>query len=796
MIAWWRRAKVAAALLIAVASNTNAASATRPLLDQHQWDAYFALFARDVNVPWKPTSVRLDTYSGAPVEFAAYNVDPAEVIIAGQNRTPRALDTRNRKPLIHWRFSPPAGYRFESNDVPVPLGSQEGFYVIEARRGDAVQQVWLNRTHVGLLTKESPDGLLLWGVDLRSGRAIPHMNVQFLVGLSLVTQKTDKDGVIVWRESRRPTFALASDGAGRAFVSIFPQAPPPQSVVALRLDSAVVRAGTKVRFIGFARKSQGGIFRKSTGDAKVTIAGHGTTLSSTTVRLDAAGAFSGEIGVPASVDAGDYAILASTGGAVGGTTVHVDAASDLALSVRSSCPCDPDRDVPFGIVARKGALPDAGTTVRVQIVRTPHLVAPGAPDDAARWGTTEVYDKMLRTDADGRASGVIPSASDGLDSTYGIKVTGRGASATARIVVPNAKVALALEADSLTADVGQPIAFEVRGFDSSDGSAQPNIPVKIKLSHGAASQEQNVTLDARGAAHVVFKQTYLGANLAIAQAGFDGRTALDAAEVIVEPSALSGRTLSSAGAVTVALDKTRYKSGDAVNARTQAPGAAGDALFTLEGAKTYVVHRTGVSDANAGSSLTLRDPQGALRVGTAVVRDGAIAMGFAPVNVDAPGHPRVTDILLDKGTYAPGETAHATVRDGDTHGQTATVAYRIADGRESGPALFEDAPDVLASAATSSQAPASDDPEWHEYVAPAHSKASDIFAAERPRKTSDSVPAIGAAAPRTLLWRVARSDGSALDVPVPAERGHYVLSILKIADDGDVGAASVSFNVQ
>jgi hypothetical protein len=31
---------------------------------------------------------------------------------------------------------------------------------------------------------------------------------------------------------------------------------------------------------------------------------------------------------------------------------------------------------------------------------------------------------------------------------------------------------------------------------------------------------------------------------------------------------------------------------------------------------------------------------------------------------------------------------------------------------------------------------------------------------------------------------------------VPTERGHYVVSILKIADDGDVGAASVSFNVQ
>ncbi len=757
------------------------------------------MYARDVNVPWKPTSVRLATYSGAPVEFAAYNVDPAEVIIAGQNRTPRALDTTHRKPLIHWRFSPSAGYRFESNDVPVPLGSQEGFYVIEARRGDAVQQVWLNRTHVGLVTKESPEGLVLWGVDLRSGRAIAHMNVQFLVGLNLVNKQTDRDGLIVWREKTRPSFALAEDGAGRAFVSIFPQAPTPKAVVALRLDSAVVRAGQRVKFVGFARRDQRGVFRAATGDAKITIAGRGTTLASTTVRLDAAGAFSGEIGIPAAIDAGDYSVLAAVGGAlggaVGGTNVHVDAASDLTLAVRSNCPCDPDRDVPFSVIARRGSAPAGGVSVRIEIVRTPHLVAPGAPDDAPRWGTTVVYDRTLATNAEGRLNATIPSASDGLDSTYGIRVTAHGASATSRIVIPFAKVALAIEPDALNADVGEPIAFEVRGFDAADGSPAPGVAVKVKLTHGAAAQEQSATLDARGSAHVVFKQTYLGANLALAQATVDGRLAQDVAQVEVEPSALSGRTISGAGAVTVALDRTRYHPGDTITARAQAPGASGDALFTLEGARTYVVRRTGVDNGGASTALGLPESQGALHVGAAIVRDGAIAMGFAPLNVDAPGHPRVTELALDKASYTVGETGRATIRDGDMRG-SATIAYRIADGRESGPALFEDAPGVLATAATSSQAPASDDPEWHAYVAPARSKASDIFAADRPRKIADEAPTIAAAAPRTFLWRVVRSDGAGLEIPMPAERGHYVLSVMKIADDGDVGAASISFNVQ
>ncbi len=789
------RCATLAALACLFSLTISGAFAARPLLDQHQWDAYFAIFARDVNVPWKPATIRLDTYSGAPVDFAAYNVDPAEVIIAGQNRLPRPLDTKNRKPLIRWRFSPPAGYRFESSDVPVPLGSQEGFYVIEARRGDAVQQVWLNRTHIGLLAKESPDGLILWGVDLRSGRAIPRMDVSFLVGLRLVDERSDNDGVIVWRDRSRPSFALASAGAGRAFVSIYPQAPTPQSVVGIRLESAVVRAGERVRFVGFARREQGGTYRRETGDARITIAGRGTTLASTLVHLDAAGAFWGEIGIPAAVDAGDYAVLASAGPGVGGTSVHVDAAGDVALSVRSTCPCDPGRDVPFGIVARRGNLPAPGVAVRVQIVRTPHLVPPGAADDAARWGTTVVYDRTLHTDADGRAPGTIPSASDGLDSTYGLRVTTHGATATARIVVPAAKIALALEPDALTADVGEPIAFDVRGFDATDGTPAANLSVKVKLTHGAASQEQSVVLDSRGFAHVIFHQTSLGANLAIAQASVDGRTALDAAQVTVEPSALSGRTQSGAGDVSVTLDRTRYVPGDSIDARASTPGASGDALFTLEGAKTYVVHRTNVSGNAASASLSLRDVRGTLAVGTAVVRDGAISMGFARVNLDAPGHPRVTDVSLDKPSYAPGETAHAAIHDNDTR-DAGTIALRIADGRESGSALFEDAPDVLAAGGTTSQTPASDDPEWHAYVEPAHSKASDIFAAERPRRANTEPPAIAAAAPRTLLWRVGRPESGVLDFAVPEERGHYVLSILKIADDGDVGAASVSFNVQ
>ncbi len=768
--------------------------AARPLLDQHQWDAYFALFARDVSVPWLPATVRLDTYSGAPVDFTAYEVDPADVIVSGQNRAPRALDTSARKPLARWRFTPPPGYRFESSDVEVPLGNREGFFVVEARRGEALQQVWLNRTHIGLLTMESPEGLVVWAADLHDGRPLANLAIAFLVGLQLVTKKTDSAGLIVWRDARRPSFALAEQGAGRAFVSLLPQAPLPNTLVGLRLDSSSARAGERVRFAGFVRRRTAAGYRNASGEVRVTLAGKGRTLAATSARLDTAGAFSGELIVPPESDAGDYALLAAASGGVGGTSVHIDAASDVALAIRSNCPCDPNAPVVLGIDARRAGLAAPGISVRVQVVRTPHTLPPGTPEDESLWGTTLVSDATVRTDAQGRAVVTIPQPTDGLDSTYGVAAATRGATATARVTVPQARVALSLVPDAASADVGAPIGFSVRAFDPVDGAPVPGLDVAVRLSHGATVQEQTLKLDERGRARVVFRQTSLGSNLALASAEAGPKRALDAAAVLVEPSALSGRTESDAAAPSVSLDKARYKPGETLAVRAAAPGATGFALIALQGARTYQTRLVPVTSGVATANVELGDPQGDVRVSAAFVRDGAIALASLPVAIDGPGHRRALQIAFDKPSYAPGETLHATLHDGVA--SETTLVVRVADGPESGSAYFDDAAAVLATGGTTSQNPASDSPAWHAYVAPARSKASDIFAAENPRKVPSEPPALGAASTRTLVWRVAREPGDSLSLAVPVERGHYVLSILELADDGDVGATSAGFTVQ
>jgi hypothetical protein len=767
-------------------------SAARPLLDQRQWDAYFALSARDVIPSWKPATVRVATYSGAPVDLAVYEADPADVLIAGSSAS-RAIDTSSRKPLARWQYRPPAGFRFQQNDVTVPIGQREGFFVVEARRGDATEQVWLNHTKLGLLTKEGPLGLAAWFVDLRSGRALGGTHAEFLVGKQLIAKSADRNGIVEWRGGRA-RFILASSGASKAFVSLLSQSPLPPAIVSVLTDANVVRAGSTLRVFGFVRKRTAAGLRPAVGEVRLTAGAAGRTITSIAAALDAAGAYSADIPIPAGSAPGDYAIIASAAGGVGAAGVRVDAAADIALTIVSNCPCAGQRELTFAVAAARKSFPVAGVPVRVQVVRAPHIAPPSAGDDVPAWGTTEVYDRTVRTEADGRARISLPAPTDGLASTYGIKATAEGASAGARIAAPTAEIALSIRPAAVQADPGEPVAFDIEGFDARGGSPRAGLAVNVRVSHGTSAQTRSVTLDDRGRARVEFRSLPLGTNLAFAEATAAGERALDAAAVSIEPGALVGRVSSAAPDVRITLDKTRYKSGDKIVARARLDGASGDALISLDGARAYEMRVAGAGGGSAEAALDVGDPQGDVRVSAAFIRDGAIVEGSSPVAIDGGGHVRKTTLTIERSALPPGEPAAVQLHDGGLTGG-ATLALSVAEGSP-GSAAFAQAPDLLLSGGTVTQYPASAAPVWHTFVAPARSRASDIYAAERPRRLTTEPPSLGAAAPETLVWRVERDPGGALSVPMPAQKGTYILSVVKVADQGDVGSATITVTVR
>jgi hypothetical protein len=781
-------------LIAAFLTVAGPAAAERPLLDYHRLDAYFTLFARDSSVPWKPASVRLDTYTSAPVDFAVYQVDPADVIVAGSNTLPRAIDTRKRTPLARWRYAPPGGYRFQSNDVEVPIGSREGFFVVEARRGNVGEQVWIDRTRVGLLTKETTAGIVLYGADLGTGRPLARMRVSFIVNGRFTDRFTDRNGEIVWRTSPRPVFALAQWGDSVAFVSFLPQPPLPGTIVGLKTDSAVVHAGEDIHVAGFARTRNGTRLRPSAGQAAIVLRSPWGAVAQTAVRLDAAGAFTANLRVPPSSRAGEYTLLATVNGATAGTSVHVDAnANGLSLQLDPQCEglgCDPNADLPIAVRATRAGLPVSGVSIDVDVIRSPHAYA----DEGAQmpWGVAQWYHTTVQTGSDGRALIAIPHPSDGLDSTYGVRAVSGGATADTRIVVPSAPIVLRVQLDRDDIGSGTPATFDLYGTHFGGESPAAGVVVQVQLVHGNSVQQQTLTLDDHGYAHGSFRTPQTGSNLIVASASYANAHAMDAAQVQVEPQMMGVEDEQGANSVRITLDRPRYVGGDTVRVDAALPGAQGNALLTLETAEHTETRVVNVAGGRASASFRAAGVPGVLAVGAAFVRDGALQWSTVPLVVDAPGRPLAARLQLDKRVYAPGATA--LVRIGDVRPGSGTAFVRITRGTPTGSALFTSAPDLLAIGTTATQDTAVAGASWHPWVDSTGAHAEIQTFARRSAPPADLT--MTQADTASLYWNVDAHTGDSLSVPVPQTPGKYVISLLKVDLDGRIAAASTDLVVQ
>ena len=781
-----------ALVIVGVLSGGVPARAARALLDLHKWDGYFALFAPDSSVPWKSASVRLDTYSSAPVEFAAYAVDPLDVIVAGANARPRVVATKHLTPVARWQFTPPAGYHFESSQVNVPLGSREGFFIIEARRNNVAEQVWINRTRVGLLSKESPGELVLYGADLGTGHALANMRVSFVVNNRFDVRATDSHGTVAWRDRTRPVFAMAQWGQSRAFLSLLPSAPMPSSVAGVMVDAPSVRAGERIRVVGFARTRAGTSLRAATGEVRIAMRLRGAEIAQAHARFDESGSFAAELPVPRNVQSGEYALIATAGAATAGTTMHVDAdAGGLSLHVDAECSalCNPDADVPVIVRATRDGAPAANVSIHLRAVRSPHLEI-GAPR-ASSWGTTMVLDQTLQTGADGTARTVLAHPSDGLASTYGLEVESGAATAAGRVAVPTSTLALRIDAPATPLSAGSPVAFSILGENSSDGRAAAGTPVRVQLVHGASIAEQTIMLDEHGSAHGSFSSAPLGTNLLIARANSGASQSIDAQEVQIVPQAAADPLQTRSQDVHIALDKPAYRSGERIAVNAQSPGSAGDALLTYETSQGCDVAVAPVHAGKAVGTFAAHNAVGSIQIGAAFVHDGALAWSSADVDLDAPGRPRAAILRTDARAYAPGSTATVSLSDQGAR----TVVVRLLAGTPGGAARFDDAPDLLAAGQTASQDTAAPQGGWHAWVDATATRALS-FGFDRRAGAPPAQLSIAPADSRSLFWEVTREHPASFQIPMPQARGQYTISVLEFSDDGRVGAASSSVVVK
>ncbi len=774
-------ARALAAVLVALLVAAPALAA-RPIVDLHKLDAYFALFAADSNVPWKPTTVRLDTYSSAPVQVAVYNVNPADVLTAGSNARPRAIATDRIRPVLRFTFVPPGGYQFQPNQVTIPLGNREGFFVVEARRGAVGEQVWINRTRVGLIAKQTPAGLMLYGVDLGTGRVLSGMRVQLLVEDHFVTEYTNDEGIIRWSAQPRPIFALAQWGASFAFVSPLPQAPLPHTFVGIRTESAVVRAGGMLRVVGFARTDAGGILHPARGVAEISVRDGAVLLAQQRVPVDRAGAFTADLAIPARAPSGDDAVIAQVDNGVGSATERVDADSDgLSLDVASACGdnCDPNYDVPLVIHSSR-----PNVEVHVRVIRSPHVYVGYSPLTTP-WGTTVWLDEDVSTGRDGRTEVMIPHPTDGLGSTYGVRAESGGATAGTRIIVPTAPVTVRLHLDRTTQSLGIPVTFDVYANNVRDGRPASGARVDVTLTHGAFEQHQTLVLDDAGHARGSFSSADFGTSLIIARL-FDARSeAEDAGQVQVVPQAsLDGAQGNSTG-VRLSLDRDRYRPGEAVHVEAVVPGSQGEALLTLESERGIQADVVPVRDGRASGVLRAVDAAGALTVGAVFVRDGAMLSATTPLDVDGAGRAALANVSID-GTVRPG--SEVTLLLHGVYASPGTMIMRLSEGEPSGSALFASATELLSPDVNTTQSSAPEGVTWHPWVdsTGAHPLVLEFVRRTLPPQNLE----LAQSDSRAVFWRVERAGSGSVNVQLPSISGSYTLSVLDITDDGRVIAAS------
>jgi len=709
------------------------------------------------------------------------------VLTAGSNARPRAVATARRHPVARFNFTPPGGYQFQSNEIDVPLGTREGFFVVEARRGNVGEQVWINRTRVGLLAKETPGSLLLWGVDLGTGMPLARMRVQFVAGNAFTTLTTDGDGLVRWNRSPRPVFALAQWGKSYAFLSPLPQAPFPSAIVGVRTESAVVHAGGTVRVAGFARTRVRGVLRASTGTAIVSIRSGAHSIAQHQVPLDAAGAFSTSFTVPPSSPAGDYTVLAQAAGGIGGATVHVDGnAGDLSLEVAADCngSCEPGNDLPLRVHASRGDV-----VVALTVVRSPHVYV-GDPPDGTAWATSRWYETSVRTDAGGNAVVNVPHPNDDLPSTYGVHVEANGATADTRVVVATARAAVRLTVDRPEQSLGTPLGFSVDAT-RLDGSPLSGATAYVRLEHGPSVQQQQIVLDRDGHARGSFTAPPLGTDMIFAGVD-DGGRAVDAAQVQIDPQASAPDVDGASPNVHIALDRSIYRTGDDIAVHARVSGAQGVALITSESALGIDARIARTSAGDATAHLRASDAAGELRIGAAFVRDGVIAWSSVPLSLEAPGRPHVAPVAISGESFAPGQAVRIGL--GSTAAGPGTFVVRISKGTSSGSALFGSALALLAIGVTTTQNSSPESTTWHPWVDSTGNHAQILGFVRRSQPPPDV--ALAQADTGAVTWSVAHGGNGGVGIAMPQASGRYTVSVLEIADDGSVSAGSATIAVR
>jgi uncharacterized protein YfaS (alpha-2-macroglobulin family) len=658
--------------------------------------------------------VRLGVYASyeSDVEAALVPVSVAEVVEivknGGNAQVPPAL-VRDRRAIATVRTRIAAGSQKDGNHA-VNFGRQPlGFYAFRLRvGGEFAGARLLSVTTLGIVTADTGGALSVYALDLRTMRARRDVSFERYAqsGERRDTVRPDADGLAAFEDPKSTglVFARSDDGAlAFAFAPNTIDRATRQQAGYIQTDRPIYRPGDRVHYRALVRDGVPGSYSVPAGEVSLTIRDPDwKEVSTSTVRLDAFGAFAGDLPLADDAKLGGYQIRVNATTAF--FAVEAYKKPEYVIDVgapRSVVGGDPGR---FSVAARYFfGRPAAGMRLHYRATFS-NAYAWWRRGSPFRFGgyqqppPAEVpsVEGDLVADATGRATIVVPTRLVDDEKRLNVEVDARDA--TGRTVTAATSTTLTPSSFYLTVvprrffvTAGESLDLDVHSIVYDTRKPRAGTPVAVSFArtwyeaneykHEALPDEgASVTTDANGAAAVHWKPPG-GGSFTVTATSRDERGRDVSTVTWIWVAAERYARSYAFNEVSVIPQKAAYAPGEPASVLVTAPQGEVDALVRVTGGERDRIFVRRLSAQT--TTLEIEPPSGVARYRVSVLVPTAkgAQTGTAELMVVPAPHLLHVTIAPQKRKYLPGEIARFAIRveDGAGRGVPAQVGLGVVD---------------------------------------------------------------------------------------------------------------------
>jgi uncharacterized protein YfaS (alpha-2-macroglobulin family) len=577
---------------------------------------------------------------------------------------------------------------WRSKDIELP-GLHPGVYVLRAVGGGVEARTWLAVSNRALLCKRSPETVLGWLVNARTGQPVAGSWVALYDRDGKVAaQKTERDGTVVFASpSERDICWMTATGGDPTFVQ--PSAPRKgrHYEAFVYTDRPIYRPGHLIKFRGTVREVMRGQYRvpKEGENVTVEIKFSGDPVYRKELPLNDWGSFAGRFQLAPEPPLGRYDLMTTVGSGPSRTTFY----KSFEVEAYRKPEFEPEVSIPQTHYLQGATIPVtisadyffgspvSGGKVEYEVdFWESGGSVPQRVRDAAGLGTTEsmrIEDGFTgedRLDAEGKLVLEVPTRYATSDRTMRVEATvselalrPRTASASTLITAANFRLSVNAGWDYI---VGEEVPIEVEAEDYDGKPVSTALTVEVietKVDREGRYYEERTKFetetDGNGEATVVYKPERPGRfEIEVWAKDDEGNPVYDDDYFYVEEKREEEKWPS----LSMSADKSRYATGDTALIHTETDQRGAWMLVTVEGEMLYdyKVHRILANEFDLKVPI-LDEHKPESRVRAYIIRDGDRISDYARLNV--PHDERRLEVIVtpDAEVYEPGQQSIWTV---------------------------------------------------------------------------------------------------------------------------------------